>query len=106
MRTIDADKLKEIVNDDINRCYMLGIGNIGPLANFIDYIDAQPTLDVAHVVHGKWILGRVEPGYLTPGGNRPWICSECGQVVSWRLDRPKENYCSKCGTKMDGEINE
>jgi rubrerythrin len=54
------------------------------------------------VKHGRWILGKVEPGYCTPGGNRPWICSECGNVQSWRLDRPTENYCPNCGAKMDG----
>lgn len=57
------------------------------------------------VVHGQWILGYVKPGYFTPGGNRPWICSECRQVVSWMLDKPQDNYCSNCGTKMDGELN-
>ena len=55
------------------------------------------------VRHGQWILGHVEPGYFTPGGNRPWICSECGKVESWSLDKPKMNYCSNCGAKMDLE---
>ena len=68
----------------------------------IDELMEVPAADVAPVVHGRWILGEVEPGYLTPGGNRPWICSECGQVVSWMLGRPQENYCKNCGAKMDG----
>ena len=55
------------------------------------------------VRHGRWILGNVEPGYCTPGGNRPWLCSECGVAISWRLDRPNENYCPNCGAKMDKE---
>lgn len=55
------------------------------------------------VKHGRWVLGYVEPGYFTPGGNRPWICSECGKIESWSLDKPKTNYCSGCGAKMDGE---
>ena len=58
--------------------------------------------DVAPVRHGEWILGHVEPGYFTPGGNRPWICSKCKQVVSWSLARPEYNYCHNCGSKMDG----
>lgn len=61
-----------------------------------------PTVDAVEVVHGRWVLGKVEPGYFTPGGNRPWVCSECGQVVSWRLDKPRENYCSNCGADMRG----
>lgn len=55
------------------------------------------------IKHGRWILGHVEPGYFTPGGNRPWICSECGNIESWHLDKPETNYCSHCGAKMDLE---
>lgn len=62
-----------------------------------------PAADVAPVRHGRWVLGKVEPGYFTPGGNRPWICSECGYLASWMLDKPKDNYCPNCGAKMDGE---
>ena len=49
---------------------------------------------------GEWVLGRVEPGYCTPGGNRPWICPKCGSVISWRLDKPTENFCPNCGADM------
>ena len=55
---------------------------------------------------GRWILGHVEPGYFTPGGNRPWICSNCGYLTSWMLDKPKENFCPNCGAKMIGENDE
>lgn len=72
----------------------------------IELLYALPIADVAHVEHGAWVLGHVEPGYCTPGGNRPWICSECGEVISWRLDQPMYNYCHNCGAKMDGERNE
>lgn len=65
----------------------------------IRYMDAA---DVAPVRHGEWTLGHVDPGYFTPGGNRPWICSKCKQVVSWSLARPEYNYCHNCGAKMDG----
>ena len=68
-------------------------------------IDHIPAADVVTVKHGRWVLGYVEPGYCTPGGNRPWICSECGQVISWRLDKPMEKYCPNCGAKMDLEAD-
>ena len=58
--------------------------------------------DVVERKRGEWVLGHVEPGYCTPGGNRPWICSECGRVVSWRLDKPNENFCPNCGADMRG----
>ena len=50
--------------------------------------------------HGEWVLGHVPAGYCTPGGNRPWVCSECGTVKSWRLDKPEDNFCPKCGADM------
>lgn len=59
--------------------------------------------ELESVRHGRWVLGDVEPVYFTPGGNRPWICSECGQVVSWMLGKPNEKYCPNCGAKMDKE---
>ena len=75
------------------------------VAKCINAVELLPAADVAPVRHGEWILGHVEPGYFTPGGNRPWICSKCGQVVSWSLARPEYNYCPNCGAKMDGGEN-
>lgn len=76
------------------------------LDKVIKGIEEFPTVEAKEVVHGKWILGDVKPGYFTPGGNRPWICSECGKVVSWWLDKPTENFCSNCGADMRGEKRE
>ena len=69
---------------------------------FQHWVEIQPAADVAPVRHGKWFLGNVEPGYSTPGGNRPLICSECKQVISWSLGMPFENYCTNCGARMGG----
>jgi hypothetical protein len=44
MRQIDADKLKETVKADIDRCYALRIDNVGPLYKFLEQIDEQPTI--------------------------------------------------------------
>ena len=62
-----------------------------------------PTVEAKEVVHGKWVLGDVKPGHLTPGRNSLRICSECGKVVVWWLDKPTENFCSNCGADMRGE---
>lgn len=67
----------------------------------IKVIEDAPLIEAEPVRHGEWVLGDVKPGYFTPGGNRPWICSECGQVVSWMLGKPNEKYCPNCGAKMD-----
>lgn len=92
MRAIDADEIR-LPND---LPYKASVKRVLAMA---------PTLDVVPVVHGSIVLGHVEPGYLTPGGNRPWVCSVCGEVISWRLDRPKKKYCSECGAKLDGEVD-
>ena len=60
----------------------------------------KPYADVVERKRGEWVLGHVEPGYYTPGGNRPWICSECGQVETWHLDKPKTKFCGECGADM------
>lgn len=97
MRLIDADVMREEWLKNGENEYVYDTNAV------LDSIDAQPTIDAQPVVHGCWILGDVKPGYFTPGGNRPWICSECGQVVSYMLDRPKNKYCHECGAKMDKE---
>ncbi len=51
MRLIDADALKTVVNEDINRCYALGIGSVGPLSHFLEQIDSTPTIDAEPVRH-------------------------------------------------------
>ena len=68
-------------------------------AKYIESLDIKPLL------HGKWVLGKIESGYCTPGGNRPWVCSECNYVVSWMLGAPMDKYCPNCGAKMDGDRN-
>lgn len=54
---------------------------------------ADSTIDVAPVVHGKWLTHSDRPDSL--------ICSvcECGFDM-WKHD--KHNFCPNCGAKMDG----
>lgn len=70
--------------------------------NQAKYIES---LNIASLSHGEWIWGKVEPGYITPGGNRPWVCSKCGHIASWMLGKPIDHYCPNCGAKMDGDGN-
>ena len=59
-------------------------------------IDAQPTIDAAPVVHGRWIFKHnpiTDPKkYFTR-----IVCSECNLHTG-----QKSNYCPMCGAKMDG----
>lgn len=104
-RLIDADALQRKICRAKCGCEYEDCGNEGDCA-FDHFIFHAPTIEAEPVRHGEWVLGDVEPGYFTPGGNRPWICSECGQVVSWMLGKPNEKYCPNCGCKMDGESDE
>lgn len=57
-----------------------------------DSIDCQPTIDAAHVKHGKWeLVDEAEP--------QRYGCSKCS-CLSWY---GMYNYCPNCGAKMDLE---
>ena len=60
-------------------------------------------LNVAPIVHGHW-----ERIPNTP----TWKCSICGYEITGFIDRDgltpmdcKENYCFRCGAKMDEKID-
>ena len=51
---------------------------------------------------GKWIKEDLS-GYLTPGGNSIYHCSECGHTEGpWPHPR-LTNFCPSCGADMRGE---
>ena len=52
--------------------------------------------------NGEWIKEDLS-GYLTPGGNSIFHCSECGHTEGpW--PRPRlTNFCPSCGADMRGE---
>ena len=91
----DKEKLRELIDSFDVKC--------APIYGFRHYL-ADHLIANGVVVRekGEWVLGHVEPGYCTPGGNRPWICPKCGSVISWRLDKPTENFCPNCGADMTG----
>lgn len=86
MRPIDADRALEIVRDQ-------GIAhpNAYHLTNYATLILREaPTIDVAPVVHGRWIMHDDEFGLTCE-------CSACH--IETMGDG---NYCPNCGAKMDG----
>jgi len=77
-----------------------------------DFINEQPTVDAAPVVHGEWIKHKPNPevmrlfhqdGIAEAMGENSiyWTCSECG---NWGT--PAHKYCPECGAKMDGKKGE
>lgn len=80
---------KDVVFDKINKAY--GEGNLINLKQIINNI---PTIDAIPVVHAYPIYDDICP-YAK--------CSNCGQNTIWCGANNWDNYCSKCGAKMDGE---
>lgn len=80
-RYIDADALLEYV--------LSGRWKLESQTSEVLRIQRAPTADVQEVKHGKW-------GYHYEG-TPLFRCSLCGKDTQY-----EENYCPKCGAKMDG----
>lgn len=65
----------------------------GLLEDVIWEVDAQPAVDVAPVVHGRWI-SFLDGDHIMP--ERYYRCSRCS-----RVERRQQPHCH-CGAKMDG----
>lgn len=72
----------------------------------ISEIDKLPAVDAVKVKHGEWKV--VDCSYwewrhdtAVPVFRKKYVCPECG-----RQTVIKENFCPKCGTKMDGGKHE
>ena len=77
-------------------------GVSGRQNEIINYINEQPTADVAPVRHGRWIA-EYDCGYITPH------CSECGETALTKeetsYDYVYSSYCHNCGARMDGDAD-
>lgn len=71
------------------------------IAYTMNLIDETPTADVEPVRHGRWIT-TVQKDATTVGQHSVTKCSECGYVIFTATN----NYCAKCGAKMDKEVEE
>ena len=89
-RLIDAEKLETRMGD---LCDEFDTDHL-----FIDAIIYEignaPTMDVAEVVHGRWV--HVPSSDMMTG--KAYICSECKKM---RYGSFVPNYCQNCGAKMD-----
>lgn len=90
MRLIDLD----VAIKDARANY----GDVHDAVIMEHFLNAQPTVDAATVVHGRWIYD---------GGNEyvdHYHCDRCGQEIDLCNEiytEPKPNYCKNCGAKMD-----
>lgn len=86
MRPIDADALLEKMQ------------RTSRYFSVVYDVDAMPTLDVAPVRHGRWVL-------LDECYNEGVYCSACHKKVykkCYANQKIKSKFCPHCGAKMDG----
>lgn len=79
------------------------VNDTSGFAGYADYcmlfneIDTMPAADVKPVKHGRWI----------PRGDDMWLCSNCKENIIYSMHKSrteKQRYCSRCGARMDGDI--
>ena len=65
-------------------------------------VENVPTADVEEVRHGEWV-----PQSQTKGSvQAEAVCSNCGRDVVYQIVNGKwefENFCPRCGARMDGK---
>ena len=97
-RLIDANAFEVVALNGVSEEFAEG-------AKFIlEKIDAAPTVDTVEVVHGRWLMDKLEIGNPYDGNSTMIAdignCSVCG----YRCEMlPVMNYCPNCGAKMDGD---
>ena len=105
MLTIAEYIEREAISEEIRKYYYKNPPNFSYGEGFDRGLDrAQraildaPAADVAPVRHGRWIHETIEDNDWG-GTYHSWSCSECKFSVG--RNPTDENFCSKCGAKMD-----
>ena len=96
--------------DAISRSAVLAVGNVRKVVEYdeagydmtynavpVDVIEELPALDVAPVVHARWVYHWFDS-----------YCSNCNyenRADSGTRIRHDTKFCPNCGARMDGEID-
>lgn len=92
---IDRGKLIEAIKNDCSEMVYY------TKSEAIDCINAEPTADVAPVIHGRWVKER-QIGNHFMGSGTSFHCSVCGRKAGHNQVKAY-HYCPRCGAKMDKE---
>ena len=95
-RSIDADKMIDGYSTTFP--YDLSYCDDGDL---MEWLNAQPTADVAEFRHGHWITEK--EALEIDRYDLAFTCSVCGHCDWDCTESEGFNYCPNCGSKMDGE---
>lgn len=97
-RAIDADAFKNEIREIGNERFLeTGDQEHLRIAEMVcQYVNKQPTIEAAPVMHGKWIEPEGVEIAIT------CICSECKkEFPMWA--KKDYDYCPNCGARMDGD---
>lgn len=100
-RPIDADELVKVIE---NLLYEPDSVQYVWSSDVLNAIRSAPTVQLAPVVHGKWVK---MTGMMPPEYHGHYECSECGWHMkgirnSWTREE-ELSFCPGCGAKIDGE---
>lgn len=92
-RYIDAENIR------LPKGFFEKVNNV---PKFYEWLDEQPTADVAEVKHGKWLVIDNDEDELWKGGGH-YECSACGYGFSFGgfFEMNTLPYCPHCGAKME-----
>lgn len=63
-----------------------------PEDEFLMWLNSEATVDVAPVVHGRWIR-------VVDNNGQHQVCEFCGE---WKY-HINQKFCGECGARMDGK---
>lgn len=84
---IEREVVKAAVRKRLNNSLIIGW--------LISIVNEVPAVDVAPVVHGRWVA---KPQMYRHPNARNYYCSECQYEPTETKD-----FCPLCGARMDGE---
>lgn len=84
---IEREAVKAAVRKRLNNSLIIGW--------LISIVNEVPAVDVAPVVHGRWVA---KPQMYRHPNARNYYCSECRYEPTETKD-----FCPLCGARMDGE---
>lgn len=71
----------------------------------LDYIDSEPTADVAPVVHGHWIIGVDNDDFDIKCSKCEWTDTfEVAGIAAVERIAKAMHYCLNCGARMVGVV--
>ena len=92
-------KYEELESNNFTDTSPISMMTVATIANCIEAIVDVPSAEPERK-KGKWIKEDLS-GYLTPGGNSIYHCSECGHEEGPYPHPRVTDFCPSCGAKME-----